>query len=209
MSRGQGVTGRTVRVGWALVRHEARLMASLVLWLARRTHGTGGGTAFGYARGEAAMMFGFAFVCVVETVAMSALLAGRPTLHAVVLFLDVYTVVLVVALYAASVVRPHVVTADGLRVRRAVHVDLRIPRERIASVRRELRMTHAEADGELNLAVGSRTTVTVELTEPVAHRSFLGRTRDVRVVRFHADDADGLVRVLTAARQGPAGHAVP
>ncbi|MEV5156047.1 hypothetical protein AB0K81_29585 [Streptomyces werraensis] len=209
MSRGQGVTGRTVRVGWALVRHEARLMASLVLWLARRTHGTGGGTAFGYARGEAAMMFGFALVCVVETVAMSALLAGRPTLHAVVLFLDVYTVVLVVALYAASVVRPHVVTADGLRVRRAVHVDLRIPRERIASVRRELRMTHAEADGELNLAVGSRTTVTVELTEPVAHRSFLGRTRDVRVVRFHADDADGLVRVLTAARQGPTGHAVP
>ncbi|CAL9545551.1 hypothetical protein [Streptomyces sp. enrichment culture] len=209
MSRGEGVTGRTVRVGWALVRHEARLMASLVLWLARRTHGTGGGTAFGYARGEAAMMFGFAFVCVVETVAMSALLAGRPTLHAVVLFLDVYTVVLVVALYAASVVRPHVVTADGLRVRRAVHVDLRIPRERIASVRRELRMTHAEADGELDLAVGSRTTVTVELTEPVAHRSFLGRTRDVRVVRFHADDADGLVRVLTAARQGPTGHAVP
>ncbi|WP_420341246.1 hypothetical protein [Streptomyces werraensis] len=209
MSRGEGVTGRTVRVGWALVRHEARLMASLVLWLARRTHGTGGGTAFGYARGEAAMMFGFAFVCVVETVAMSVLLAGRPTLHAVVLFLDVYTVVLVVALYAASVVRPHVVTADGLRVRRAVHVDLRIPRERIASVRRELRMTHAEADGELNLAVGSRTTVTVELTEPVAHRSFLGRTRDVRVVRFHADDANGLVRVLTAARQGPTGHAVP
>ncbi|MEV5267725.1 hypothetical protein [Streptomyces werraensis] len=209
MSRGEGVTGRTVRVGWALVRHEARLMASLVLWLARRTHGTGGGTAFGYARGEAAMMFGFAFVCVVETVAMSVLLSGRPTLHAVVLFLDVYTVVLVVALYAASVVRPHVVTADGLRVRRAVHVDLRIPRERIASVRRELRMTHAEADGELNLAVGSRTTVTVELSEPVAHRSFLGRTRDVRVVRFHADDADGLVRVLTAARQGPAGHAVP
>ncbi|MEV5331652.1 hypothetical protein [Streptomyces werraensis] len=209
MSRGEGVTGGTVRLGWALVRHEARLMASLVLWLARRTHGTGGGMAFGYARGEAAMMSGFAFVCVVETVAMSALLADRPTLHAVVLFLDVYTVVLVVALYAASAVRPHVVTADGLRVRRAVHVDLRIPRERIASVRRELRMTHTKADGELNLAVGSQTTVTVELTEPVAHRSFLGRTRDVRVVRLHADDADGLVRALTAARQGPTGHAVP
>lgn len=202
-------TGAAVRVGWALVRHEARLMASLVLWLARRTHGTGSGTAFGYARGEAAMMFGFAFVCVVETVAMSALLGDRPTLHAVVLFLDVYTVVFVVALYAASAVRPHVVTPDGLRVRRAVHVDLRIPRERIASVRRELRMTHAKAEGELNLAVGSQTTVTVELAEPVPHRSFSGRVRDVRVVRFHADDADGLVRALTAAPQGPAGHAVP
>lgn len=70
-------------------------------------------------------------------------------------------------------------------------------------------MTHEPADGELNLAVGSRTTVTVELAEPVAHRSFLGRTRDVRVVRFHADDADGLVRALAAAPQGSAGHAVP
>ncbi|CAL9424585.1 hypothetical protein ACWDU0_00560 [Streptomyces cellulosae] len=208
-TEGEGAVGAAVRVGWALVRHEARLMASLALWLARRTHGTGGGRAFGYARGEAAMMFGFAFVCVVETVAMSALLAGWPTVHAVVLFLDVYTVVLVVALYAASVVRPHVVTPDGLRVRRAVHVDLRIPRERIASVRRELRMTHTEADGELNLAVGSRTTVTVELAEPVGHRSFFGRVRHVRVVRFHADDADGLVRALTSAPQGPAGHAVP
>ncbi|MFJ8182271.1 hypothetical protein [Streptomyces sp. NPDC096105] len=198
-----------VRVGWALARHEARLMASLALWLARRTHGVREGTAFGYARGEKAMMSGIAFVCVVETVAMSVLLADWPTLHAVVLFLDVYTVVVVIALYAAFAVRPHVVGPDRLRVRRAVHVDLRIPRERIASVRRELRMTHAEADGELNLAVGSRTTVTVELAEPVAHRSFFGRTRDVRVLRFHADDADGLVRALTAAAPGPADHAVP
>ncbi|MCX4619870.1 hypothetical protein [Streptomyces albogriseolus] len=210
--RTAGETGAVrvaVRVGWALVRHEARLLASLALWLARRTHGTRGGTAFGYARGEATTMFGLAFVCVVETVAMSALLGDWPTLHAVVLFLDVYTVVLVVALYAASAVRPHVVGPDGLRVRRAVRVDLRIPRELITSVRRELRMTHEPADGELNLAVGSRTTVTVELAEPVAHRSFLGRTRDVRVVRFHADDADGLVQALAAAPQGSAGHAVP
>ncbi|MEU1919285.1 hypothetical protein [Streptomyces albogriseolus] len=206
---GTGAVRVAVRVGWALVRHEARLLASLALWLARRTHGTRGGTAFGYARGEATTMFGLAFVCVVETVAMSALLGDWPTLHAVVLFLDVYTVVLVVALYAASAVRPHVVGPDGLRVRRAVRVDLRIPRELITSVRRELRMTHEPADGELNLAVGSRTTVTVELAEPVAHRSFLGRTRDVRVVRFHADDADGLVRALAAAPQGSAGHAVP
>ncbi|CAM5676722.1 hypothetical protein SGRIM128S_08559 [Streptomyces griseomycini] len=92
-------------------------------------------------------MFGFAFVCVVETVAMSVLLGDWPAVHAVVLFLDVYTVVFVVALHAASVVRPHVLDGGALRVRRAVHVDLRIPLERIASVRRELRMTHERADG--------------------------------------------------------------
>ncbi|MFF9483917.1 hypothetical protein [Streptomyces sp. NPDC014676] len=187
-----------VRVAGALVRHELRLMMSLWLWVARRRHGVGGGTAFGYARGQAAMTYGFAFVCVVETMAMSVLLDDWPAVHAVVLFLDVYTVVFVVALHAASVVRPHVVGDGVLRVRRAVHVDLRIPLGRIASVRRELRMTHEPAEGELDLAVGAQTTVTVELAEPVTHVTFFGRPREIRVVRFHADDSDGLVHLVRA-----------
>ncbi|MDT0390366.1 hypothetical protein [Streptomyces dubilierae] len=185
-----------------LVGHEVRVLVSLVLWMARRTHGTRGGTAFGYARGQGAMMAGFAFVCVVETVAMSVLLRDFPTVHAVFLFLDVYGVVVVVGLHASSVVRPHVLDPDRgtLRIRRYVHVDLCVPLDRIASVRRELRMTHERAEGELNVEVGSRTTVTLELTEPVTHLSFLGRRREVRLVRFHADDADGLVRALRPAR---------
>ena len=190
---------RGVRMAGAVAGHELRLMMSLWLWVARRRHGVGGGTAFGYARGEAAMMYGLAFVCVVETVALSVLLADWPAVHAVVLVLDVYTVVFVVALHAASVVRPHVVGDGVLRVRRAVHVDLRIPVERIASVRRELRMTHDAAEGELDLAVGAQTTVTVELDGSLTHVTFLGRPREIRVVRLHADDADGLVRALAGA----------
>ncbi|CAL9442111.1 hypothetical protein SUDANB15_02249 [Streptomyces sp. enrichment culture] len=204
-----GVVMRGVRTGWVLARHELRLMACLGLWVARRTDGVRDGAAFGYARGQAALMFGFAFVCVVETVAMSVLLGDWPAVHAVVLFLDVYTVVFVVALHAASVVRPHVLDGGALRVRRAVHVDLRIPLERIASVRRELRMTHERADGELDVAVGSQTTVTLELTEPVTHVTFLGRRHEVRVVRLHADDADGLVRALAGSAHPPQDRCKP
>ncbi|MER8222781.1 hypothetical protein ABTZ58_19800 [Streptomyces sp. NPDC094143] len=191
-----------MRVAGLLVRHEARVLVSLVLWAARRTHGTSGRLAFGYARGQGAMMAGFAFVCVVETVAMSVLLRDFPTAHAVLLFLDVYGVVVVVGLHASSVVRPHVLDPGRgtLRIRRYAHVDLCVPLERIASARRELRLTHERADGELDVEVGSRTTITLELTEPVTHVSFLGRRRRVRVVRFHADDADGLVRALGPAR---------
>ncbi|MFF8675781.1 hypothetical protein [Streptomyces sp. NPDC015242] len=191
-----------MRVAWLLVRHEVALLVSLALWAARRTHGTRGGTAYGYARGQGAMMAGFAFVCVVETVALSVLLRDFPAARAVFLFLDVYGVVVVVGLHASSVVRPHVLDPDRgtLRIRRYAHVDLCVPLDRIASVRRELRMTHERADGELNVEVGSQTTVTLELSEPVTHVSFLGRCREVRVVRFHADDADGLVRALGPAR---------
>ncbi|MEU1593510.1 hypothetical protein ABZ468_11775 [Streptomyces sp. NPDC005708] len=188
---------RTVCV---LVRHEMRLLASLALWATRRTHGTAGGQAFGYARGQGAVLSGFAFVCVVETFTMSVLLRGRPLLHRVVLFLDVYTVVFVVALYAAHMVRPHVLDRTCLRVRRAAHVDLRIPLERIGTVRRELRTVHERREGELDLPVGSQTSITLELTEPVTHLTFFGHSRPVRVVRFHADDADRVVRALTQAR---------
>ncbi|MER7482201.1 hypothetical protein ABTX60_31990 [Streptomyces sp. NPDC126510] len=191
-----------MRVGWSLVRHEVLLLASLALWLARRTHGTGGGSGFGYARGQGAMMAGFAFVCVVETVTLSVLLRDWPAVHAAFLFLDVYTVVFVVALHASSVVRPHVLDAarGTLRIRRYVHVDLLVPLERIGSVRRELRMTHESAEGELDLEVGSQTSVTLELTQPVTHVTLLGRRREVRLVRFHADDVDALVRALGRAR---------
>ncbi|MFI2199728.1 hypothetical protein ACH47Z_02860 [Streptomyces sp. NPDC020192] len=47
------------------------------------------------------------------------------------------------------------------------------------------------------LAVGSQTSVTLELTEPVPHLTLLGHRRDVRVVRLHADDPGGLVQALT------------
>ncbi|MFF9812479.1 hypothetical protein [Streptomyces sp. NPDC014006] len=193
-----------MRTARALARHEARLMVSLLLWLARRRHGTRDAThAFGYARGQGATTAGLAFVCVVETFTLSVLLRDWPTAHAVALVLDAYTVVFVVALHAASVVRPHVLDGATLRVRHGTHVDLRIPRHGITAIRRELRASSARAPGELDVAVGGQTSLTLELARPVTHVTLLGRRREVRVVRLHADDADGLVRALTPARSSP------
>ncbi|RSN03384.1 hypothetical protein DMH25_22955 [Streptomyces sp. WAC 01325] len=191
---------RTVLV---LVRHELRLLASIGLWVARRRHPTGEGAAFGYSRGQGPMMLGFGFVIVIESIMMSVLLRNHPAVQRAWFTVDVYTLVLIVGMHAASVVRPHVLDDDVLRARRAAHVDLRIPLEKIARARRELRTTHERTEGELNLAIGSQTTVTLELTEPVAHFTFLGRRQDVRLVRFHADDADGLVKAIARARSAP------
>ncbi|MFF4584273.1 hypothetical protein [Streptomyces sp. NPDC001388] len=188
----------------SLVRHELRLLAGLLLWVARRRHGVGDGRAFGYARGQGAVMAGFVFVCAVETFTLSVLLRDWPAAHRVVLVLDLCTVVLVAGLYAAWTVRPHVLYDDALRVRQAAHVDLRIPLAAIAAIRQERRTTHEHADGELNLPVGSQTSVTLELTAPVPHLTLLGRRREVRVVRLHADDAAGLVQALTRDGGAPA-----
>ncbi|MEV5610368.1 hypothetical protein [Streptomyces sp. NPDC052225] len=180
-----------------LAGHELRMLGSLGRWVARRRHGVpAGASAFPYARGQAAMMYGFAFVCLVESVGMAVLLRDHPVLHRVVLVLDVYTVVMVLGLHAAAVTRPHVLTGDALRVRRGAQVDLWIPVERIAAVRRENRYTHTPVEGELNLDVGAQTSVVVELATPVRHVTLLGRAVDVRVVRLHAEDPERLARAL-------------
>ncbi|MFF9341820.1 hypothetical protein ACF1CG_19030 [Streptomyces sp. NPDC014773] len=193
-----------------LIGHELRLMAALGRWVARRPHGTEGAAGvFPHARDQAALMYGFAFVCLVETAGMSWLLAGLPVVHAVVLVLDVYTVLFVLGLHAASVTRPHVLGDGRLRARQAAHVDVSVPLDRIAAVRRENRFTHEKRDGELNLAVGSQTSVTLELTEPVDVVGLLGKVRRVTTVRLHADDPKalhGAVRdavAVTRARTAP------
>ncbi|WP_185923465.1 hypothetical protein [Streptomyces sp. WAC05374] len=183
-----------------LIGHELRLMVSLVRWVARRPHGAGPGLrVFGHARDQAAYMYGFAFVCVVETAGMSYLLGSWPVVHAVVLVLDVYTVLFVLGLHAASVTRPHVLGDGVLRLRQGGHVDLSIPLERIAAVRHEMRFSHEKEDGLLTLAVASQTSVTIELAEPVTAVRLLGARHQVRLVRCHADDARGLTEALRRA----------
>lgn len=187
--------------GLRFVAHELRLMASLVRWVARRRHGVDGADAFfPHGRDQAIMMYGLTFACVVETVALSYLLADWPVIHTVLLVVDVYTVLFVLGLHAASVTRPHVLADGALRIRQAAHVDVHVPLDRIESVRRETRFTHEKKDGELNLPIGSQTSITLTLLEAVNAPKFLGAPCPVKVVRLHADDPKALYEAVTRAR---------
>ncbi|MEV5598317.1 hypothetical protein [Streptomyces sp. NPDC052496] len=183
-------------------------MASLGLWVARRRDGVGAGEReLGYARAQAPMLYGFMFVCVVEAVGVSVLLAKNPVVHWIMLVLDVYTVLMVAGFQAAAVTRPHVVGPRGLRIRAGARMDVRIPLERIASVRYDLRFPKTETagresqerDGVLELPVGAQTCVTVELTEPVTAVKLLGQRVEVRTVRFHADEGRAAVAAVREA----------
>jgi hypothetical protein len=147
-------------------------------------------------------MYGFTFVCVVETVAVSYLLRHWPAVHAVLLVVDVYTVLFMLGLHAASVTRPHVLSAHTLRLRQGGHVDLRIPLDLISAVRHELLFSHEKQDGVLDLVVAAQTSVTLELSEPVVHTGLLGGERQVRTVRVHADDARAFAKALRDATNG-------
>ncbi|MFD0267378.1 hypothetical protein ACFVGY_12390 [Streptomyces sp. NPDC127106] len=190
-----------------LLVHELRAGASLALWITRRRHGVGAGEhAAPYTGPQTAMMYGFVFVSVIETIALSVLIPW-PAVHRVVLVIDVYGVLLMLALHAACVTRPHVVSADGsLRVRYGALFDLRVPADAIASVRvdrryPEGRLVRLGEDGVLDLIVGSQTTVTVELARPLPFVRPLGAWGEACGLRFHADDPAALVAAVRAGRE--------
>ncbi|MEO3752708.1 hypothetical protein [Streptomyces sp. B6B3] len=193
---------------YRLTRHELVLTTSLLRWVTRRPpHGVrpaAGDLPVPYASGQTTVFLLFFFVSVVETVAL-AFLIPWPLVHRLLLVLGVWGCYFVVALHASCVVRPHVVGADGsLRLRYGALVGVAVPADRIASVRRDRRfpgggLVRVGDDGELDLAVGSQTNVTVELTEPVAFTRPLGRRASARVLRFYADDPDATVAALRTA----------
>ncbi|MFF3642019.1 hypothetical protein [Streptomyces sp. NPDC002564] len=193
-----GLTARVPTALRRLVGHELRVLAGLARWATGRRHGVRGPAdlPFGHARDQAAIMYGLTFVCVVEAFGMAVLLRDWPTAHRVMLVVDVYGVVLMIGLHAASVTRPHVLSADALRVRQGAHRDLRIPLALIDAVRAERRFTHEAADGVLDLPVASTTSLTLELAGPVTAVGFLGGRREVTTVRLHADEPDGLLSAL-------------
>lgn len=182
--------------------HEVRALHSLGLWVLRRRHRIpAGARPFAYTEPQTGIMWTFVFVSVVETVVL-ALVIPWPLVHAILLVVDVYGIVIILALQAACVTRPHLVEGDGsLRLRYGALFDLRVPASVIASARVDRRFpgggpVRVGEDGTLDLAVGSQTTVTVELTEPVEFVRPLGRRGSARTLHFHADDARAVVAAL-------------
>ncbi|WP_128817354.1 hypothetical protein [Streptomyces sp. S063] len=187
-----------------LIAHEFRALHSLGLWTVRRRHRIPeGARPFSYTEPQTGVMWAFLLVSVVETVVL-ALVIPWPLVHAIVLVVDVYGIVIILALHAASVTRPHLVGADGsLRLRYGALFDLRVPAASIASARVERRfpdggLVRVGEDGTLDLAVGSQTTVTVQLTRPVEFVRPLERRGRARTLRFQADDPRAAVAALMA-----------
>jgi hypothetical protein len=174
---------------------------SLVLLVARRRHGVPqGAVAVTYAGGQLALQLGFLFAMVVEVVGVELLLRAIDAPHglrAAFLVIDLYSILIVLAVIAACVTRPHVWSDEELRVRYGAFFDLRIPRAQISSLRSVRNYNESGMvkvlDDRLAVAVASQTNVVVELREPVRVVRPLGGRADVRTVRFFADDPSVLM----------------
>ncbi|GIL29725.1 hypothetical protein [Actinocatenispora comari] len=210
---------RAVRaLGWLRARYERvvprlarRLIAfdaagtlSLLLWVRRRRHGVPPGVvAVPYVAAQFGLLVTFAVLTAVELVGIELLLRalGAPgPVRAALLVLDGYGVLAVLGILAGCVTRPHVVTADEVRIRYAGLFDLRIPRSLVAQAKRIRRYDEHGmvriVDGQLSVAVAAQTNVELTLAEPVPATRPLGRVEPVRSVRLYADDPAAALAAL-------------
>jgi hypothetical protein len=187
-------------VRW-LVRLEIGIWRSLFLLVTRRVSGQGRGVAtFSYGKEVVPIMGAFIFVSVVELPVVHLLIPWE-TIRLIAILLSVWGLVWMVGLLASMKVFPHLLDANGLRIRYGASADVAIPWEAIASVeRRKRRLAHRDHvqvgrndDGAvLNVGVLKQTRVDVRLRQPTRVR-LPGGTEEITECRFYADDPRALV----------------
>lgn len=197
-----------------LIAAEARTLASLARWIARRPHVPADATAIGYARGTLGVPAALAVAALIELVAVHVLVPW-PAVRIALDLLGLYGLVVILGMLAGRIVRPHLLTADALVLRSGPHVCARVPLDAVAAVRRDRRLSPTypefvegpDATPELALAGPDGTCLTLVLDRPVPATAptYPWRRptpRDVSEIRLHVDDPAVAARALAGAGQG-------
>jgi hypothetical protein len=176
-----------IRAARWLIRFEIGIWRSLFLWATRRVAGMRpGAEAFAYHRQIAPIIGAFIFVSAIELPVVH-LLIPWDTVRLVALFLSVWGLLWMIGLLASMKVFPHLLEADGLRVRFGAHVSVLVPWEAVESVAARRRSVESGRslqveDGVATVPVMKQTRVDVALREPVR----VGED-EVREVRLYVD----------------------
>jgi hypothetical protein len=181
---------------------EAATWRNLFLWVARRPVERHGGEAFGYLGVVKPILGVFLVLSVVEIPVLDLIVKhvipwGPARL--IMLAISVWGLLWMLGFLGGLIRHPHLVVAEGLRVRMGPGIDLTVPWEAIASVSKRYRSMPSSKsvqyeDGALHIVVGSQTSIDVRLRRPLAFELPRGTSEAVDEVRLYADDSDGLVR---------------
>lgn len=179
-------------------RYEVEMWRSLYAWIARKPRGLrADDIPFGYDKAAAPIMWAFVALNFIEIPAVHFII---PWLWAriVLVMIGVWGTVWMVGAIGAIKVHPHLVGADGIRVRNGFFVDLAIPWGDVASVSSGLRGTTStrqlQIDGQrVSVVVTGQTNITIRLTQPIPH-TLKGTAAAVNEVRLFADDPAAMAR---------------
>ncbi|WP_250035233.1 hypothetical protein [Paractinoplanes maris] len=181
---------------------EAATWRNLVLWVTRRPVDLHGGRAFGYLGVVRPILGVFLGVSIVEIpildLVIKHVIPWGPA-RLIMLALSVWGLLWMLGFLGGLIRHPHLVVAEGLRIRMGPGIDFTVPWSDIASVGKRYRSMPSSKsvqyeDGALHIAVGSQTSIDVRLRRPIVFEVPRGTGDAVDEVRLYADDSDGLVR---------------
>jgi hypothetical protein len=200
--RGPGTgLARLPALAWEAVLLEVALYRSLARWLTRRPDVPSGATPIGYAKLVNPVMGLWIFASATEVVVVELVLrnldaAWAEALRLPLLVVGVWGVLWMLGLMAAYQVRPHLLTADRLRIRNSARTWVDVPLGLLAGAQIAehalpgvVRAVHHD-DGLLLIGVSSRTNLELALGGPSALSTSRGLMTADRV---------GLVAVLRAS----------
>ena len=205
---------RLPELAWEAVLLELALYRSLVRWCARRPDVPAGATPVGHAQLVGPMLWLWIFgsateVVVVEVVLRQVQTGWAEVVQLPLLVMGIWGLVWMLGLMAAYRVRPHLLTADRLRIRNGARTWVDVPLEAAAithTVEHELpgtiRSVHHQ-DGLLLVGVSSRTNLQLVLSEPTVLRTSKGEVTADRVGLW-VDEPRAVaetLRTMTATRR--------
>jgi hypothetical protein len=184
------------------LRYELRLWEALFRWTFRRPHRVEPGTVSFPYTGAVAMLFGVFIGLSALEMPILHLLLPWPTVRAISLMAGAYGLFWMIGLLATLHTHPHLVGPSGLRIRNSTTVDVALGWDDLDAIRVRRRslppggQTQVDEVGDervLSLGVGSQTSIDVLLSRPLTVAVKKTGGAPVNQLRFHADDAEGLV----------------
>nr|WP_221379532.1 hypothetical protein [Actinoplanes polyasparticus] len=185
---------------------EAATWRNLALWASRRPVELHGGESFGYLGVVKPILGVFLGLSVVEIPVLDLIIKhvipwGPARL--IMLVISVWSLLWMLGFLGGLTRNPHLVVAEGLRIRMGPGIDITVPWADVASVSKRYRSLPSSKavqheDGALHIVVGSQTSIDVRLRRPLTFELPRGSSEPVDEVRLYADDSDGLVRSARA-----------
>ncbi|MEU5938507.1 hypothetical protein ABZ807_04845 [Micromonospora sp. NPDC047548] len=188
------------------VAYEIGMWRSLHRWLLRRPLMLSpGAEAFSYVGVVKPILGVFIGLSAIEVPIFDLILSRTVPwqwVRQVVLGLGIWGLLWMIGLFASLRVHPHVLDADGLRVRNGASVDIALPWTAVAAVAaryrslpssRTVQVEQGDAGPILHVATGGQTSVDVVLREPLTVALPKGPSAPVSEIRLYADDPDALV----------------
>jgi hypothetical protein len=175
---------------------EVAIYVCLLRWVLRRPAVPPQGEPVGYAKAVTPVLCLWIFASAAEIPLLHVLLPWHAA-RVVSVVLGAWGLVWMLGLLASYRVRPHVLDADGLRVRNGPRVDVRLAWADVAEVRvdrrdlptsvRSIQPTETESGTDLQVGVSGQVNVTIRTRTPVMVRTPAGPLT-VAAVSFFVDE---------------------